>query len=38
MVTFFFVRLFVYVKEEATMNPDFWLIIQFPSEKWRASA
>lgn len=35
---FFFVRLFVYVREGAIMNPVFWLIIQLPSEKWCASA
>lgn len=29
---FFFVRLFVYVREGAIMNPVFWLIIQLPSE------
>ena len=35
---FSFVRLFVYVREGAIMNPVFWLIIQLPSEKWCASA
>ena len=30
---FFFVRLFVYVREGAIINPVFWLIIQLLSEK-----